>query len=63
MLLKKVDKPLNVVWISCEDMGPILGAYGNTIIKTPNLDRLAREGSFIKTLIQLLVFARQAGSL
>ena len=45
---KKVDKPLNVVWISCEDMGPILGAYGNTIIKTPNLDRLASEGVLYK---------------
>ena len=45
---KKADKPLNVVWISCEDMGPILGAYGNTIIKTPNLDRLASEGVLYK---------------
>ena len=45
---EKVDKPLNVVWISCEDMGPILGAYGNTIIKTPNLDRLASEGVLYK---------------
>ena len=45
---KKTDKPLNVVWISCEDMGPILGAYGNTIIKTPNLDRLASEGVLYK---------------
>jgi len=35
---------LNVVWISCEDMGPILGSYGNTVIKTPNLDKLASEG-------------------
>ena len=45
---KKADKQLNVVWISCEDMGPILGAYGNTIIKTPNLDRLASEGVLYK---------------
>ena len=45
---KKADKSLNVVWISCEDMGPILGAYGNTIIKTPNLDRLASEGVLYK---------------
>ena len=37
-------KQLNVVWISCEDMGPILGSYGNEIIKTPNLDKLASEG-------------------
>jgi len=42
--LKEADKPLNVVWISCEDMGPILGSYGNNIIKTPNLDKLASEG-------------------
>ena len=45
---KNAERPLNVVWISCEDMGPILGAYGNTIIKTPNLDRLAREGVLYK---------------
>ena len=42
--LKTLEKPLNVVWISCEDMGPILGSYGNDIIKTPNLDKLASEG-------------------
>ena len=41
---KNSQKPLNVVWISCEDMGPILGSYGNDIIKTPNLDKLASEG-------------------
>ena len=27
--IKTTQKPLNVVWISCEDMGPILGSYGN----------------------------------
>ena len=42
--LKVLENPLNVVWISCEDMGPILGSYGNDIIKTPNLDKLASEG-------------------
>lgn len=41
---KNKDKPLNVVWLSCEDMGPILGSYGNKIIKTPNIDKLAKEG-------------------
>lgn len=41
---KSNNKPLNVVWLSCEDMGPILGAYGNPIIKTPNLDKLAKQG-------------------
>ena len=38
------NKPLNVIWISCEDMGPILSAYGNSTIKTPNIDRLANQG-------------------
>ena len=37
-------KPLNVVWISCEDVGPIMGAYGVDQIKTPNIDKLAAEG-------------------
>ena len=35
---------LNVVWISCEDMGPILGTYGVEEISTPNIDKLASEG-------------------
>ena len=39
-----VKKPLNVVWISCEDIGPIIGAYGVDQIKTPNIDKLAAEG-------------------
>ena len=37
-------EPLNVVWISCEDVGPIMGAYGVDQIKTPNIDKLAAEG-------------------
>ncbi|MEC8323376.1 MAG: sulfatase-like hydrolase/transferase [Bacteroidota bacterium] len=38
------EKPLNVVWISCEDIGPVLSAYGNKVVNTPNIDRLANEG-------------------
>ena len=34
----------NILWISCEDIGPILGCYGAEGISTPNLDRLAEEG-------------------
>ena len=40
----KKEKPLNVIWLSTEDMGPLLGAYGVDVIKTPNLDKLAKEG-------------------
>jgi len=31
----------NIVWISNEDMSPRLGAYGDLLARTPNLDRLA----------------------
>ncbi len=34
----------NILWISCEDMSPHLGCYGDTTVPTPNIDRLAREG-------------------
>ena len=34
----------NVLWISCEDMSPNLGCWGDTYAVTPNLDRLAAQG-------------------
>ncbi|WP_168566563.1 sulfatase family protein [Crateriforma spongiae] len=37
------DRP-NIVWISCEDISPNLGCYGDPHAITPNLDRLAAEG-------------------
>ncbi|MBI4624044.1 MAG: sulfatase [Verrucomicrobia bacterium] len=36
-----VAKPLNVLFLMADDMRPDLGAYGNPIVHTPNLDRLA----------------------
>lgn len=36
--------PPNILWITCEDMSFQLGAYGNKLVKTPNIDRLAAEG-------------------
>ena len=33
----------NIVWISNEDMSPRLGAYGDSLARTPVLDRLAKE--------------------
>jgi uncharacterized sulfatase len=35
---------LNILWISCEDISPHLGCYGDDYADTPNLDRLARQG-------------------
>lgn len=40
---KDVKRP-NILWITCEDMGPHLGAYGDKYATTPNLDRFARRG-------------------
>ena len=37
------DRP-NILWISCEDISPNLGCYGDTHAITPNLDALARSG-------------------
>jgi len=37
------EKP-NILWITCEDISPNLGCYGDPVATTPNLDRLAGEG-------------------
>ena len=38
-------KKPNILFIAVDDLKPILGCYGNTIIKTPNIDRLAKMGT------------------
>lgn len=38
------DQRPNILWISCEDISPHLGCYGDRHVRTPNLDQLAREG-------------------
>ena len=37
-------KKPNVLFIAVDDLRPELGCYGNTVIKTPNFDRLAQRG-------------------
>ncbi|MBM3871044.1 MAG: iduronate sulfatase [Verrucomicrobia bacterium] len=34
----------NVLFIAVDDLRPELGCYGNTIIRTPNMDRIAARG-------------------
>ena len=34
----------SVLFIAVDDLRPELGCYGNQIVKTPNLDRLAARG-------------------
>lgn len=38
------QEPLNILWLTVEDMSPRLGCYGDGTVPTPNIDRLAREG-------------------
>jgi len=41
---QKAKKP-NILFIAVDDLKPIMGCYGNKLIKTPNIDRLARMGT------------------
>lgn len=40
----KPQAPMNVLFIATDDMRTDIQAYGNTVAKTPNLDKLAKEG-------------------
>jgi uncharacterized sulfatase len=43
LIYGQVAQP-NILWIIAEDLSPDLGSYGNTLVKTPNLDALAQQG-------------------
>lgn len=34
----------NILWVSFEDTNPYYGCYGDSVARTPNLDRLAADG-------------------
>ena len=39
------SRPPNILWLISEDTSPDIGCYGNTLVKTPNIDKLAGEGA------------------
>ena len=41
---EKTDTRPNILWVTCEDVGPELGCYGDKYAVTPNIDRLAAMG-------------------
>lgn len=54
----------NILFIAVDDLKPIMGCYGNTLIKTPNIDRLARLGTvFFKNYCQQSVCGPTRASL
>ena len=42
--LMAAEKP-NILFIAVDDLKPDLGCYGSKVVKTPNLDRLAKRGT------------------
>lgn len=40
--------PPNILFIAVDDLRPDLGSYGNELIKTPNMDKLAKESKIFK---------------
>ena len=43
-MLNAQQKRPNILWITCEDISPFIGAYGDKVVNTPNIDQLAKEG-------------------
>jgi arylsulfatase A-like enzyme len=43
-LLGQAQEKKNVLFIAVDDLKPVLGCYGAEQIKTPNIDRLAKQG-------------------
>jgi len=61
---QKVEKRPNILFVSIDDLGPILGAYENQYIKSPDLDAFAANGmTFRNTYCQAAVCAPSRASL
>ena len=48
-LIAQEQKKPNVLFIAIDDLKPILGCYGDKMIKTPNIDRLAKMGTVFES--------------
>ena len=63
LVAQQKNKP-NILFIAIDDLKPILGCYGNTMVKTPNIDRLAKMGTvFMSNYVQQAVCGPTRASL
>ena len=63
-LFAQEQKKPNVLFIAIDDLKPILGCYGDKMIKTPNIDRLAKMGTvFMSNYVQQAVCGPTRASL
>ncbi len=54
----------NVLFIAIDDLKPVLGSYGDTVVQTPAMDRLAERGTvFLNNHCQQAVCAASRASL
>jgi hypothetical protein len=54
----------NILFIGIDDLKPELGCYGNSMVKTPNIDRLAKMGTvFMSNYVQQSVCGPTRASL
>ncbi len=57
------NKP-NILFIAVDDLKPILGCYGDQLVKTPNIDKLAKRGTiFMQNYCQQAVSGPTRASL
>ena len=52
----KIQKPKNIIFIAVDDLKPLLNAYGQSQMHTPNFDRLSKMGvTFTNAYVQQAV--------
>ena len=57
-------KPMNVLFIAVDDLRPTLGCYGTPVVKSPNIDALAKTGTlFERAYVQQAVCSPSRTSL